>query len=54
MNKSERPEDRSPAQQTGEEFGKIKRPQQTDATMQDQDTARGSEVSGRQHAGHRG
>ena len=54
MTKPQNEEPKSPAQQTGEEFGKIKRPQQTDATMQDQDTARGSEVSGRQHAGHRG
>lgn len=53
MTKSDRPEDRSPAQQKGEEFGKIKRPQQTDATMPDDDTARGAEVSGRQHATHR-
>ncbi|MGX7925280.1 hypothetical protein ACWPMX_01755 [Tsuneonella sp. HG094] len=54
MTKPQADEHKNPAQQTGEEFGKIKRPQQTDATMQDQDTARGSEVSGRQHAGHRG
>ena len=39
------PEDRSktPANQTGEGKGDIKRPQQTDATMADKDLARGSE-----------
>ncbi|HUQ13596.1 MAG TPA: hypothetical protein VM055_04895 [Novosphingobium sp.] len=39
------PEDRSktPADQTGESEGKIKRPQQTDATMADKDLARRSE-----------
>lgn len=36
-------EDQSPARQTGEDKGKIKRPQQTDATMAEKDLARGSE-----------
>jgi hypothetical protein len=31
------------AHQKGEEFGKIKKPQQTDATMPEKDLARGSE-----------
>ncbi len=35
--------DRDPAHQTGEEHGKIKRPQQTDATMAEKDLPRGSE-----------
>ena len=34
---------KAPSRQTGEEQGKIKRPQQTDATMADKDLARGSE-----------
>jgi hypothetical protein len=35
--------DHKPAQQTGEDHGKIKRPQQTDATMAEKDLPRGSE-----------
>lgn len=35
--------DKNPAHQTGEDQGKIKKPQQTDATMADKDLARGSE-----------
>ena len=35
--------DTNPAHQTGEEKGKIKRPQQTDATMAEKDLPRGSE-----------
>ena len=35
--------ERNPAQQTGEDHGKIKRPQQTDATMAEKDLPRGSE-----------
>jgi hypothetical protein len=54
MSKPENAASRSPAQQTGEEFGKIKRPQQTDATMQDDDTARGSEVETRNASNNRG
>lgn len=33
----------TPAQQAGEEKGRIKRPQQTDATMAEKDLPRGSE-----------
>ena len=39
--------DLSPERQTGENKGKIKRPQQTDATMAEKDLARGSEVETR-------
>jgi hypothetical protein len=35
--------ERNPAQQTDEAHGKIKRPQQTDATMAEKDLPRGSE-----------
>jgi hypothetical protein len=35
--------DTNPAHQTGEDKGKIKKPQQTDATMAEKDLARGSE-----------
>lgn len=35
--------ERKPAQQTGEDHGRIKRPQQTDATMAEKDLPRGSE-----------
>lgn len=49
----DRPEDRSPARQAGEEHGKIKRPQQTDRNMRDQDLARGSEVETRSAASRR-
>ena len=34
---------RNPARQTGEEQGRIKRPQRTDATMEEKDLPRGSE-----------
>lgn len=37
----------NPATQTGEDKGKIKRPQQTDATMKEKDLARGSETETR-------
>ena len=50
----DRPDKRSPAQQAGEEHGKIKQPQQTDRNMADQDTARGSEVETRNAASGRG
>ena len=35
--------DKNPAHQTGEDKGKIKKPQQTDATMAEKDLPRGSE-----------
>jgi hypothetical protein len=35
--------DTNPAHQTGEDKGKIKKPQQTDATMAEKDLPRGSE-----------
>ena len=35
--------DTNPAHQTGEDKGRIKKPQQTDATMADKDLPRGSE-----------
>lgn len=35
--------DKTPANQTGEDKGNIKKPQQTDATMMEKDLARGSE-----------
>lgn len=35
--------DMKPARQTGEDKGKIKKPQQTDATMAEKDLPRGSE-----------
>lgn len=35
--------DKRPAHQTGEKHGKIKQPQQTDATMAEKDLPRGSE-----------
>lgn len=38
-----KPAERRPAQQTDEAHGKIKRPQQTDATMAEKDLPRGSE-----------
>lgn len=37
-------EDFDPARQTGEEKGRIKQPQQTDATMREKDLPRGSEA----------
>jgi hypothetical protein len=43
MAKPADPTDRNPARQTGESKGKIKRPQQTDATMAEKDLPRGSE-----------
>jgi hypothetical protein len=36
-------EDQSPARQTGEDKGRIRQPQQTDATMAEKDLPRGSE-----------
>ena len=54
MAKTDTPENQSPAQQAAEENGKIKRPQQTDRNMADEDTARGSEVATRSHATGRG
>ena len=54
MSKPQQTEKRSPAKQAGEEHGKIKRPQQTDATMRDDDTARGSEVETRSASSGRG
>lgn len=38
-----KPDDRNPARQTDESHGKIKKPQQTDATMAEKDLPRGSE-----------
>lgn len=35
----------NPAAQTGEDKGKIRKPQQTDATMAEKDLARGSEMA---------
>lgn len=46
--------DMSPARETGEEHGKIKRPQQTDATMAGKDLPRGSEPETRAASGRRG
>lgn len=43
QNRDKSRDERSPAQQAGEEHGKIKRPQQTDATMAEKDLPRGSE-----------
>jgi len=43
----------TPAQQTGEGQGKIKAPQQTDATMAEKDLARGSEPETRGASGRR-
>lgn len=37
------PTDKNPANQTGEQNGRIKQPQQTDATMVEKDLPRGSE-----------
>ena len=37
------PDDKRPEAQQGEDHGKIKQPQQTDATLADRDLARGSE-----------
>lgn len=39
--------------QKGEKFGKIKKPQQTDATMPEKDLARGSEPETRGTSGRR-
>lgn len=50
MSKPGMPDNQTPADQTAEEHGKIKRPQQTDRNMADDDTARGSEVATRSHA----
>jgi len=41
--------DKMPAHQTDEDKGKIRKPQQTDATMVEKDLARGSEPA----TGHR-
>jgi NADH-quinone oxidoreductase subunit J len=43
QNPSEQKSQATPAQQTGEDQGTIKRPQQTDATMAEKDLPRGSE-----------
>ena len=42
--------DTNPAHATGEDKGRIKRPQRTDATMNEDDLARGSEVETREAA----
>ena len=52
MTKPNQSENRSPAQQAGEEHGKIKRPQRSERDMED--TARGSEVETRSAASGRG
>lgn len=52
MAKPDTPENQSPAQQAGEEHGKIKRPQRSERDMID--LARGSEVATRSHASGRG
>lgn len=48
MTTNNRPDEQAanekPANQTGEEKGVIKKPQQTDATMAEKDLARGSEA----------
>lgn len=46
-------ENTSPARQTGEEKGRIKQPQQTDATMAERDLPRGSEPETRGTSGRR-
>ena len=46
-------EDMNPKRQTGEEKGKIKRAQQTDATMAGKDLARGSETETREASSRR-
>ena len=43
MTDNRQPDDKRPEVQQSEDHGKIKRPQQTDATMADKDLARGSE-----------
>ena len=48
-----RKQDKTPARQTGEDKGKIKRPQQTDATMAGKDLARGSETETREASSRR-
>lgn len=45
--------DQAPARETGEENGRIKRPQQTDATMAEKDLPRGSEPETRWASGRR-
>lgn len=42
--------DENPAHATGEDKGKIKRPQRTDRSMNEDDLARGSEVETREGA----
>jgi hypothetical protein len=54
MSKANISEKQSPANQTGEENGAIKRPQQTDRNMVDDDLARGSEVETRNSSNRRG
>ena len=43
MPDNRQPDDKRPEAQQGEDHGKIKQPQQTDATMTEKDLARGSE-----------
>ena len=43
MTDNRQQDEKRPEAQQGEEHGKIKQPQQTDATMADKDLARGSE-----------
>ena len=43
MSDNRQPDDKRPEAQQDEDRGKIKRPQQTDATMAEKDLARGSE-----------
>ena len=43
MTDNRQPNDLRPEAQRGEDHGKIKRPQQTDATMAEKDLPRGSE-----------
>ncbi|MGX7951784.1 hypothetical protein ACWPM1_04375 [Tsuneonella sp. HG249] len=51
MTKPNQPEDQSPAQQAGEENGRIKKPQRSEREMVD--LARGSEVETRAAASRR-
>ena len=43
MTDDRQPDEKRPEAKQGEDHGKIKRPQQTDATMAEKDLARGSE-----------
>ena len=55
MAKPDQPEEKhNPAQEAGEEHGRIKRPQQTDRNMADIDLPRGSEVETRAASRRRG